>query len=332
MLSFPSRLLFGLSGLAFVVAAAYAIVAGDRAGALLFAATGAAGFVAAFAVLGTVGDTAPYVPADAPPPARRAGTPGPGARPGQWPLLTAFALGLLAIGPAVDRATVYGGLVAVAICALGWFGLAWREHPTWTSRVSSRVTDRLLVPVVLPLFAFGMAATIAISVSRILLAVNKDVSVIIALTLALTLLVAFFTVASRPTARSTGLVALAAVAGVTLVGAGIAGASSGERAIERRGEAVPVVRVAARGVKYSTDELRAPAGREVAIDFHNFDRDVYHNVAVYLDQGDQVTPVFNGQGIPGEKRIVYRHTFQAGTYRFQCDFHTNMKGQFVVST
>ena len=38
MLSFPSRLLFGLSGLAFVVAAGYAIVAGDRAGALLFAA------------------------------------------------------------------------------------------------------------------------------------------------------------------------------------------------------------------------------------------------------------------------------------------------------
>ena len=48
-----------------------------------------------------------------------------------------------------------------------------------------------------------------------------------------------------------------------------------------------------------------------------------------------IRPLVNGQvkfyTQVSENTVMYRHTFQAGTYRFQCDFHTNMKGEFVVS-
>lgn len=332
MFSLPSRLLLALAGLALVAATGYWISIGERTGVVLLLGVVAAALVGGLSLVGgTVADTAPYIPPDAPPPERAATTPGPAATGSVWPMLAAAALAVPLVGIVVGRALIYFGVILVGLTALGWFGKSWTDHPVWTRRFSSRVSNRLVAPVLTPVGAVLLALTIAVSISRVLLAVSKDVAPLIAIGVALLTLVAFFLLAARPRLRSSAMAGLAALAAASVLSAGIAGASQGERETEKH-PGPATVKVVARGVNYLESSLKAnTAGKEVVIDFHNDDKAIYHNVALYDDRGAKPVPVFNGQGIPGPKRIKYRTTLNAGTYRFQCDFHVNMKGQFIVS-
>jgi plastocyanin len=66
--------------------------------------------------------------------------------------------------------------------------------------------------------------------------------------------------------------------------------------------------------------ITAPAGAHITLNFQNNDAGVPHNVAVYDSTGAQV---FKG------------YTFDApdlsGKYKFSCDHHPSMTGDFVVS-
>jgi plastocyanin len=330
MLPLPSKLLLGLAAGAFAIG--FGISVSENDGVVLLVALMLGALIAGLALPGAgVQDVKPVVPKDAPPPEPRAVTPGGAAWGSAWPLAAALALGVVAVGPAVGKDLVLAGAILTAVTAFGWFGRTWGRHAAWTPRVRTRVEDRLLIPAALPIGAFLMALVIAVSVSRILLAVPERASVFVALGVATAIIVAFFVVASRPNARSSGLVALGSLAAVSLVGAGIAGATSGERTFEEKGSEPAALEVAAKGVKFDTDQLVAPAGRRIEIVFRNEDPATYHNVALYKDAGGSSTPVFNGQGVPGVKKITYDVPRPApGVYRFQCDFHVNMKGEFVV--
>jgi plastocyanin len=329
--SYATKVLLALTLSAALASGVLYAAEGDKTGAILLLVLSGAAVLALVAVVAAgVRDVAPFVPADAPPPERRATTPGAAATGSGWPMVAAAALTVLAVGAATDAPTAYMGLIAVVLASLGWFAKAWTDHPTWTPRINQRVTGRLVDPLGFPVAGVVAAAFIAISLSRVLLAVSLDAAPWIALTVALLILLGCFWIASRPSVRSSALIGVAALGGLFLVGAGIAGATQGERTFHPH-EHVEPVEVRAKNTQFAEKELKAPANQDVHLKFENDDDAVYHNVAVYESQAADAKPIFNGQGFPGVATRTY--TFRTpgpGDYVFRCDFHANMVGTFVV--
>jgi plastocyanin len=328
-----SKLLLAMAAAGAATGLLYHVAVDERAGMVLLLALGVAGLVLAIVASGAaVPDEAPMIPAGAPAPERRATTTGSPARGSGWPAFAALCLAVLATTAAVGGPVVVAGVLAVLVAAVGWFAKAWSEDPVWSPRASERLSLRLVVPVALPAGAFLLAATIAISMSRILLAVSKNGAVAIAFVAAVAILGACAWVAARPRISSSAILALVALAVLSTAGAGITGVAAGERefhhAGEEHGEPVHVV---AREVKFDKDQIVVPAEEHVRIEFVNEDVDVFHNVAVYESEAPDAAPIFNGEGFPGEDERVYEfETPEPGTYFFVCDFHPNMKGSFVT--
>lgn len=331
MLSLASKLLLGVAGTALAVGIAYHVAVDERSGVVLLLSVAVAALLGAAATAGeAVPDQAPVVPDDAPPPEPRATTTGSPARGSGWPAVAAGAVGLLAAGAAVGWPLVGAGILILLVAAGGWFGRVWSEDPSWTPRVRERVSTRLLVPIGLPVATFLLVATIAVSVSRILLAVSANGAVLVALLVAVAILSACWWIAARPRVQPSAVRGLAAVAAVAMVGAGVAGAVAGEREFHGHDEEHDVIHVVAKDIAFDKERIVVAAGEEVVIEFENLD-EVYHNVAVYEGEAPDAPPVFNGAGFPGEDQLTY--TFKApppGTYVFVCDFHiTQMRGRFI---
>ncbi len=342
MFSLATKLLFSITGAALAYALGYGLAVGERSGTVLFLFLAAAALVAGLSTV-VVHDIAPVVPDDAPPPQRRAATAGAGAQGSGWPLAAALALALLVSGAAIGIPVVVGGVVAVLAATAGWFARVWSAHPSWTPRAREQVSTRLLVPVGLPVAMVGLAVIIAISVSRILLAVPKNAAVAVALLLAVAILGACAWVASRPRLGSSALMAMAALAATSMLGAGIAGAVAGEREFHPHGRDETVVRIKAENIQFDRETIRIESQRDVIIEFENED-EVFHNVAVYgwesaealeqaLATGLGARPIFNGSGFAGPAERGYRFRVPPpGTYTFLCDFHpVNMVGTLVVT-
>ena len=335
MLNLASRVLLALSGLALALAVGFTIGGGERTGVVLLLSLAVAALVSALTTVGNaVVDLAPPVPDDAPAPQRTAvSTEVP--RGSAWPAAASVAVAVLAVGAATEISVVLAGLLLVVVVTAGWFARVWSEHPSWTRPVRQRVSSRLLAPVGLPAGAFLLAAVIAVSFSRVLLAIPEKASVYVALGAAVCILAACAWVASRPRVGASVLVALAALAGVSTVSAGIAGAVAGERHFERHDEShgaeAKELKVVAHQIKFDKDTVTVPAGDTVHLEFDNHDEGVFHNVAIYTGSaGPDSRPIFNGEGFTGEGER--RYEFKApprGTYTFVCDFHPNMKGTFV---
>lgn len=331
MLNLACRALLVLTAVAAVLAAGYSIAGGDRTGMVVLAFLALAAVVAAVTTFGAaVPDVAPPVPDDAPPPERRSVAATEAARGSGWPAAAAVAVSVMAVGTAVGAPVVLAGLLLALVVAAGWFATVWREHPSWTRPVRERVARRLLVPVGLPTAAVLLAVVIAVSMSRVLLALPKTASTLVALAVAVAILLACAWVASRPRLGSSVIVALSVLAAASLLGAGIAGAVAGERHFEHHEPEEEPLHVAARQLQFDKDTITVPARQEVAVEFVNRDEGIYHNVAVYAGEGPDARPIFNGEGFPGEAERTYTiDTPPPGTYTFVCDFHPNMKGKFV---
>ncbi|HEX2063001.1 MAG TPA: hypothetical protein VHE80_01130, partial [Acidimicrobiales bacterium] len=329
MFSLATKLLFSLTGAALAYALGYGVAVGERSGTVLFLFLAAAALVAGLATL-VVQDVAPVVPDDAPPPQPRAATAGAAPQGSAWPLAAALATALLVSGAALGTPVVIGGVVAVLAATAGWFARVWSAHPSWTPRVRERTSTRLLVPLGLPVAMVALALIIAISMSRILLAVPKNVAVGVALAVAIAILGACYWVASRPRLGSSALMALAALAGISTVGAGIAGAVAGEREFHAHEKEERVVPITAENIQFDRETIRIPAQKDVIIEFENED-EVFHNVAVYgwesrqameqaLAAGQSTRPIFNGSGFAGPAERGYRFRVPPpGTYTFLCD-------------
>jgi plastocyanin len=333
MLTHANKYLFGLAGFALVAFFGYSAAVGERSGAFLlfglFFAAAALGLVVTSATVGepvpeevdTADDAIETVEVEV----------ASVARPSVWPLVTALALGLAAVGAAVDGRLLATGVVAGLIPAAGWLGQVWREHAAWTTRLSARLEDRVIVPVALPVGMVLLVGGIAIAVSRVLLALPEKGSTVGALVIAVLVLFGLAFIAARlPRLRSSALIAVAAFAAVAVVAAGSVGAATGERKFENKGEGgEPVFDVTAQNTAYNLKAITVPAkAKMLEIVFDNKDTGTYHNVAIYTTDGK---PVFNGKPVP--KGIVKYQVPApaAGTYTFLCDFHASiMKGEFVV--
>jgi len=329
----PATKVFAVvAGLGIAIGLGFEIAVGESSGTVLLVAQGLVAAGVAVAVAALAGrDAAPAVPADAPPPSASASTPGVPAQGSMFPGLCAMGLGLGAVGAATGAVIMILALVVTGVGAAGWFGQSWREHPSWTPRVRERVRYRLLVPAALPFAMLGLAASIAIGVSRILLTVPEKAAVGVALVLAVSLLVAFFALASRPGLGRSALTALVVMAVLSVGGAGIAGATRGERRIEKVPGGPGTVRITARNIKFDLTEMTLARGEVVV--FRNRDTGTFHNVAFYAQtpDGGQGRPLFNGQPIDRGQITYHPPPPPAGTYLFACDFHANMRGTLIVS-
>lgn len=332
MLNPVSRVLLAITVGALATGIAYQVAVDERAGTALLLTLAVAALAACIATAGgSVSDQAPVVPADAPPPERRATTTGSPPRGSAWPATAALAVAGLGATAAVGGPVVLVGVIAVVIAAFGWFGKVWSEDATWTPKLRERISLRLLVPVGLPVLMFLLTAAIAISLSRILLAVDKNSSVAVAFVAAVVILGACSWVAARPNTTSSAILALVVLAVAATAGAGITGVAAGEREFHPHDAHAEAIHLHAEEVQFDTDRLTVKAGEEVTVDFTNSDVDVYHNLAVYEGDGPDAAPVFNGEGFAGtDERTYVFEAPAAGAYVFVCDFHPNMKGTLVV--
>jgi plastocyanin len=168
------------------------------------------------------------------------------------------------------------------------------------------------------------------AVSRVLLAVNEHVAVVIAISAAVLTLLVFALLASRASVSKKVISAVIAIAGIGLVSAGVAGAAKGERKFETREPAITQLSLVAKNTQYDKNALQAPAKEKFEIRFSNEDAGVYHNVAIWTQQSGG-SPIVNGQPLQGVNRITYTFEVpQPGTYAFRCDFHANMTGTLTV--
>jgi plastocyanin len=91
-----------------------------------------------------------------------------------------------------------------------------------------------------------------------------------------------------------------------------------------------VVEVTARGLKFDTSELTAPASQAFTLIFHNDDPGTPHNVAIFTDSSAS-TALFTGKVFSGKAIMDYQvHGLPAGSYFFRCDVHPQMNGTLVA--
>jgi hypothetical protein len=235
---FGSKALWGFGILAAVAATAYGASTGDGAGGSILGFVAAGAIVLGIMVVVADADRAPWFAPDAPI-AEQAPVGGRPSLPSAWPIAAAFAVGVLAIAAATNGVVLGAAALMLALTGLGWVFQQWTEYPTYTGRYGARLKERLVLPVALPLGVAGLVAIIAISLSRIFLALPENGTRAVALAVAVVILASAFAVAASARMARTALILLIVFAFACLVGAGIAGIAHGERKFEKPTKPIP---------------------------------------------------------------------------------------------
>lgn len=242
------------------------------------------------------------------------------ARRSPWPLVTALAVGVMAIGLAAGQGLIVVGVIVLVVGALAWLAQAWQEHPVWTEAMTTRLNERIVLPFVLPTTVVVLIGIAVVSFSRVLLAVSATAAWIIALVVAAAILAALAWLAAREHMGASALKLLAAFAAVLTVASGVAGAAAGEREFHHHAEELHF-RIIADDIDFNLNRLRAPITSEVQVELVNNDEGVAHTFSVYSRAGGD--PIFQGEEVVGEATHTYTFTAPAGEgrYWFQCDVH-----------
>ncbi|MDP8905727.1 MAG: cupredoxin domain-containing protein [Chloroflexota bacterium] len=112
-----------------------------------------------------------------------------------------------------------------------------------------------------------------------------------------------------------------------LTGAGCAAARPRATPVAPMPTGAPTLALAASGQKFSTAELRAPAGKAFGVRLRNDDRDV-HNFELRDATGKRV---FVGELFSGpSERVEVLPALDAGRYAFLCTAHPYMQGQLLA--
>ena len=356
-------LLFALSALSLAIGVGFGVTVGEDAGTALLISAGLASAIGGLAIVGTQGrDVATLDVARQPASLAPSGS-------SVWPVGAGLAALLVATGMATGSGLVWLGMAAAAVAGAGWFAQSWAAHPTWTDEQNERVTSRLIMPIVLPLGVTALVILLAVSFSRILLAVDSNTAVLIALVGALVILGAGSWVALRGLGRSAVLGLLTAGALAT-AGLGVGGAVAGERefhhaggegehAAEESGEhagegeagdghagqeaeeaegepeasASSRIELSADGLEFDKDALTLPAGQVTVIAFTN-EESQPHNVAFRNDGGSTIWRPEGGGIItgPGEEVEYEVPPMEPGEYTFFCEVHpAAMQGELTVA-
>ena len=208
--------------------------------------------------------------------------------------------------------------------------------------MSEEVRFRVPLPFVIPVVALLVIGGGTFGLSRILLALPKEIAVIIALAVSANLLIAAAFVANRPDSVRSSWAELLIVftypiiVGIVLtqlnLGSGEEHAAAGEEAgaqnlAAEEGEGTGLS-IAAQQLQFNSEEIVVPADDEAVLEFANEDS-VEHNVAIYEEQGGK--DLFVGDVIGGGESASYSiPPLKKGEYYFQCDLHPGMNGTVTV--
>jgi len=330
-----SKLWFGVAAFALVAAAAYFLASnGEEYGAMVLLSLVVAAFTLGL-LLSFIrdGDLSPRGAGDAE--ALPAQATGPQLA-AAWPVLAAVGVGLTVVGLAAGGLLLYLGLLLVAAAGIEWMVQAWAERATADPEHNQSLRNRLMYPIEIPVLAAAVIAVVIIAFSRVLLAVSKVGSTVVAIVVAAAILGAAFLITSRPRLSSSLLTVVVGLGVVGLLGGGIVGAVAGEREFEvheaeAHGEGeggggeesgAEALITASNTSAYDEDLINVPSGVPVTFTFENRQGGVQHNVHITepedLVQSDVVT---------GPDSITFEATFEEpGEYTFVCDVHPEMEG------
>lgn len=336
MIPTGSKLWFGVAGFALVASAAYFLASnGEEYGSMVLLSL----MVAAF-TLGVLlsfirdGDVSPRAGGDV----EVASAPATGLQlAAPWPVLAAVGVGLAVVGLAAGGLLLYLGLLLVAAAGIEWMVQAWAERATADPAHNQSLRNRLMYPIEIPVVAAAAMALVVIAFSRVLLAVSKVGSTVVAMVVAAAILGAAFLLTSRPRLSSSLLTVVVGLGVVGLLGGGIVGAVAGEREFEvheggahAEGEgggggeegAAEALISASNTSDYDEDLINVPSGVPVTFTFENRQGGVQHNVHITEPEDLVQSDVVTGPG-----SITFEATFEEpGEYTFVCDVHPAMEG------
>lgn len=338
MIPTGSKLWFGVAGFALVATAAYFLASnGEEYGSMVLLSLVVAGFTLGL-LLSLIGDGDERSPAGGAPVGGGApeGTGAPVSTAvlqlaAAWPVMAAVGAGLAVVGLATGGLLLYLGLLLVAAAGAEWMVQAWAERATADPEHNRSLRNRLMYPVEIPVLAVAAVAVVVIAFSRVLLAVSKVGSTVVAIVVATAILGAAFLITSRPRLSSSLLTVVVGLGVIGLLGGGIVGAVAGEREFEvheeegeggGEGAVAEVLISASNTTAYDEELINVPSGTPVTFTFENRQGGVQHNVHV-----TEPEEVVQSDVVTGPDEITFEATFEEpGEYTFVCDVHPAMEG------
>ena len=152
--------------------------------------------------------------------------------PAYWPALGAVGAGVAIIGLAAGGLLLYVGLGIIGIVLAEWMVQSWAERSTADPAYNQALRNRIMFPFEVPVLGLAGLALVMITFSRVLLAVSKTGSTVVAMVVASIILLVGAVVANRPKIPAGALTWVVAIGAVALLAAGVAGGIVGERDIE----------------------------------------------------------------------------------------------------
>ena len=149
--------------------------------------------------------------------------------PSYWPVVAAFAVGIMAVGLATTSVLVGVGLAALAAAGAEWSVQAWADRATGDPEVNRDIRNRIMAPIEVPALVLLSIAVVVVSVSRVLLALPQVGATVGFITVASTLLIGAFLVAARPRPSRSLIAGLLLVGALAVLAGGVIGAAVGER-------------------------------------------------------------------------------------------------------
>jgi plastocyanin len=239
----------------------------------------------------------------APMPARVIGPPPPGIHlpgPSFRPILASLALATLFYGLVFGGWLLAVGVIFLIVALLGWLRDARAEYVKVvdaddTGHLENIATPRWprrLLTIFAALFVFAIILNLGILPPK------------------------------SSTATAGGATASGGPAGSGGPGGSAATGSGGPGASGGGGAGGGDVSIVAEGVKFTTTDVSAPAGKDFTIAFDNKDTGTPHDVDILAADGSKV---FNGDPVTGPKQQIYQvKSLPAGTYKFECSIHPSL--------
>ena len=308
------------SGLAALLCVLYIAFANERTGFILLGALAIASIAAGVVVVLAYRDDLVLEAAPEGAPSVRAVRFRPLPAPTGTPLAGAAALTLIAAGLLYGVSLVVVGVIVGLLTVVILTAVLTADH---------RGLAINLLPLTIPLVAFSVIGSFMFLMSRMLLAVSHDLSVVLGISVAFLILLTGFFVADHPQISARTLVRAGAGLAILFAAGGLAAYAVGQRPEERKAGPPPQT-VIAQNISYVTKQLKVPAGAAITVNFQNKDS-VPHNMDFTADQAGTQT-FYKQDPLPGPISSTYQFTApKAGTYYYHCDVHPNMTGILTVT-
>jgi hypothetical protein len=152
-----------------------------------------------------------------------------------WPLLGAFAAGTTVVGLAVNTALFLAGVFAMVLIGMEWAVRTWAENATGDPNLNEEYRERLAGVLEIPGLAALAIGAFVMAGSRVFLAVDATVAVIIAGAASFLFLLGFSFLAYYPRASRSVASIFVILTGIIVIGSGIFAAALGEREFEHHG-------------------------------------------------------------------------------------------------